>query len=138
MSALPVVQDPASHACAECHGPCCYEYDVNVNGRDLVRLTLALGLPWQAVVRTKTQKSMLFFGFRLDGGPLYFHFYLHRRESGACQFLLEIEGGYRRCGVHALRPDACRIYPLNSHGEADPTLTGDAICPPGPRAEYEA
>jgi Fe-S-cluster containining protein len=133
---LPLV-DPATDACRGCVTACCMEHEVEVNGFDLLRLLRGLGLPWDAVARIEGQASPMFFGFRLDSGPTHFHFFLRRRPSGACQFLLELDGGHRRCGVHALRPGACRIYPLLA-SEGGSIVGSHVLCPPERRAMYEA
>ncbi len=138
---LPVVPsvDPATDACAGCPAPCCFEHDVEVNGFDLVRLTRGLGLPWNSLVRDVEEPHGLYFGFRLDSGPTHHHFRLLRRESGACQLLLELAGGARRCGVHGLRPGACRIYPLrpDSSTQVGSIVGTHAICPPAQRLLYD-
>jgi Fe-S-cluster containining protein len=129
------VIDPATSACAGCSASCCSEHDVEVNGFDLLRLMNGLGMPWDAIVRVEIQPHALFAGFRLDSGPQHHHFYLKRRESGACQFLLELSP-HRRCGVHGLRPGACRLYPLRPN-ESGSVVGSHALCPPPQRELYQ-
>jgi Fe-S-cluster containining protein len=136
MTRLPVL-DAASRACLSCHGPCCLEHVVPVSGYDLWRLARNLGVPWASVVELDFDKMPLNDGFRLDRGPKHYYFTLKRRESGACQFLVEIDGGYRRCGVHALRPGPCRRYPLVPSGDGV-ELGNHAVCPEPQAAMYRA
>ena len=131
------IADPATRACAGCHGLCCVEHDVPVNGYELRRLRRALGVPWDALVRVEEAPTLHGLGFRLNRAPLWRRFYLLRRSApdgtlGACHLLLEIGGVHRRCGVHALRPGACRIYPLlpNVEEPHGGYVSGHAICPP--------
>lgn len=133
----PVI-DPATHACSGCHGKCCVHHTVPLGGHDLYRLARTLELPWRDLVELEEHRIALHDGFRLDRGPVHYSFVLRRRENGACVLLLELPGGHRRCGAHALRPDACRIYPLTrppapSDGQAATTprvaLGGHVICP---------
>jgi hypothetical protein len=133
---LPVV-DAATRACASCHGPCCFEHVVPISGYDLWRLARGLGVPWEALADTGVHRVPLFAGFRLDRGPDHHFFQLRRRASGACQLLVELESGHRRCGAHGLRPGACRLYPLVPDRELGAALGEHAVCPDEPRAIYQ-
>lgn len=137
---LPLVSDPATSACAGCAGDCCLSHVVPLSGYDLWRLCRGLGTPWDALAELAEERHPLHFGFRLDRSTVHFHFRLKRRASGACGLLLELPGGHRRCGVHALRPGACRAYPFTAR-DADPeaiAIGGHAICPPERAARYLA
>jgi Fe-S-cluster containining protein len=136
---LPVL-DAGSRACASCHGPCCLAYIVPINGFDLVRLARGLGVPWERLVDLGFEDFPACDGFRLDGGPRHYHFRLKRRENGACILLLEIDETHRRCGVHALRPDGCRRYPLLALDDGSIGFAEDhAVCPePQAQAYREA
>lgn len=129
--------DASSRACLSCHGPCCFEYTVPISGFDLWRLAHNLGVPWASLVELDFHKIALYDGFRLDRGPKHYFFKLKRRESGACQLLVEIDGGYRRCGVHALRPGPCRRFPLvPSDGPDGVEFAEHADCPAPQAAIY--
>lgn len=104
-----------------------------IGGYDLYRLTRGLGLPWRAVAELEQHRNSLFEGFRLDRGSVHHSFLLRRHDSGACRFLLDLDG-HRRCGVHALRPAPCRVYPLVQGGE----LGEHAVCPDGLRQRWAA
>ena len=144
MLSLPILDgnndnmDLATRACAGCHGDCCTVHDVPLSAFELRRLRRALGLPWNAVATVVEDRNMLARGVRLSRAPVWKRFNLRRRPSGACQFLLELEGGHRRCGVHALRPGACRIYPLlpDRTAQLGVFVSGHAICPPERAALY--
>ncbi|HEY7954966.1 MAG TPA: YkgJ family cysteine cluster protein [Polyangia bacterium] len=137
-ASLPLLGDPATSACAGCAGDCCVQHVVPLSGYDLWRLSGGLGVPWDALVEIAEERHPLHFGFRLDRGAVHYHFRLKRRASGACQLLLELPGGHRRCGVHGLRPGACRVYPLVARDPERDTLSigGHAICPPERAARY--
>lgn len=131
--------DPAARACATCHGMCCEVYTVAPSAIDLLGMMRALSLPWDAIAHVAEHPIPLDHGFRLDESDRRSAFLLRRRPEGACQFLLVLEGGQRRCGVHAVRPAACRTYPVGRlwHGpdDASALFREDAICPPEPQAE---
>ncbi len=134
---LPIlVDDPATAACSTCPARCC-EHTVPLTGYDVVRLTRALALPWRVVAGLGSHRIALFEGFRLDRGPTHWFFHLRKRDDGACQFLLELPDGYRRCGVHALRPGACRVYPLVPDLARGGEFGNHALCPDPQRALYE-
>ena len=132
---LPIVADTQSEPCDGCHGDCCLAYDVPLSGRDLARLCDGLGAAWTDVARLEPVTG--FSGYRLDRSGARFAFYLRRAAEGACAFLVG-EGGHRRCGVHALRPDVCRIYPLRlDRGAPGGVVLADHIvCPEERRARY--
>jgi Fe-S-cluster containining protein len=135
---LPVL-DAGSHACAGCHGPCCLHHEVPISGHDLWRLVRGLSVPWRDLVEVDADTHPLYDGFRLDRSSRYHYFRLRRRAHGACQLLVEIEGGHRRCGVHALRPSPCRLYPLVPALDAPfAEFSGHAQCPPPQAAAYRA
>jgi Fe-S-cluster containining protein len=77
---------------------------------------------------------------RLDGQSPRRALSLRRRESGTCGLLLELGGGYRRCGAHAFRPGACRAYPLVADHLAPlgGALAEHACCPVEGLDLYEA
>jgi Fe-S-cluster containining protein len=109
-----------------------------VSGFDLVRLCRGLGVPWDRLVELRHTDFPAFDGFRLDAGPRHHHFVLRRRENGACLLLVEIDDKHRRCGVHALRPDACRRYPLVLDGSGAISLAEHARCPEPQARAYAA
>ncbi len=116
-------------------------YVVHVGGHDLWRLVRALNVPWDAVAEIAPQyPAPASMSFRLSSAPERRAFSLKRRASGACHFLLELGDGYRRCGVHALRPWACRSYPLVADAEVarGGALLDHACCPVEGLEAYQA
>jgi Fe-S-cluster containining protein len=115
-------------------------YIVHLCGHDLWRLMRGLDLPWTAIAElAPLYPSPPPICFRLDRGPPRHCFTLRRKPSGPCHFLLELHGGLRRCGVHALRPWACRAYPLEVGRDApDGALVFHAACPTNGLQKYVA
>jgi Fe-S-cluster containining protein len=134
---LPVVSDSA---CFGCSTSCCLDYAVPVNAHDVWRLARALGVPWRALVTVQPTPGDWMESFALDGSERKFALHLHRRTGGACALLTTLPDGSQRCGVHAIRPLACRLYPYRGDWQpGEPVrLQADAICPPPQRARYRA
>lgn len=134
---LPVVGDSA---CFGCTTSCCLDYEVPVNAHDVWRLMRALALPWNALVRVRPTPADYMESFTLDRSGRKHALQLHRHDDGACALLTTLPDGSRRCGVHAARPLACRVYPYR--GDWSPgmavRLQHDAVCPPPQRERYQA
>jgi Fe-S-cluster containining protein len=125
MASLPRL-DPSP--CAACRGPCCVGRAVTLTAFDVNRLTDALGAPWQELALAGVALSG---GFRLDGGETRWNFRLRQRPNQSC--VLAVGGEFLRCGVHASRPAACRLYPLYVGLRDDDVRVGlgnNAACPP--------
>jgi Fe-S-cluster containining protein len=133
---LPVVDESP---CFGCTTSCCSDYLVAVNAHDLWRLTRELGLPWTALAAVRSTLPDYAESFALDDSGGRFGFHLHRTASGACTLLTRLGDGVERCGVHAVRPLACRVYPFQ--GTWTPyqpiRFVADALCPPPQRARFE-
>lgn len=123
--------------CDGCHGRCCVEHRVPIDGFDLVRLWRAVGGAWRDLVDLECRRNPLSFGFRLDAGAEHWSLYLRRRDDGACGFLVGPAGGLR-CGVHAARPGACRSYPGAIDDGGGAFVRAHAICPPERAAAWAA
>jgi len=134
---LPVVADTP---CFGCTTSCCLDYDVPVNAHDVWRLMRALAVPWRALVRPRPTPSDWMESFTLDDSGRKLALHLIRRGNGACALLTTLPDGAHRCGVHAERPLACRLYPYRGDWApgAPVRMQADAICPPPQRAAYEA
>lgn len=89
---------PFSFECAAC-GQCCRNKRITLFPYELARLAAACGTPTGAILAGHTDEG----GTVLRMDP----------ENGACTFLRD-----GRCGVHAGRPLACRLYPLGRHSGA--------------------
>jgi Fe-S-cluster containining protein len=126
VASLPVL-DPTP--CAACRGPCCVGRPVLLTAFDVNRLTGALGVPWQELAVAGVAFSG---GFRLDATATRWSLRLRQRpDDGRC--VLAVGGEYLRCGVHAARPGACRVYPLHVGLRDDGVHVGlgnNAVCPP--------
>jgi hypothetical protein len=134
---LPVVSDSP---CFGCTTRCCFEYVVPVNGHDLWRLMRTLSLPWSELVTVRNTPGDWAESFTLDGGTDRYAFLLRKQPDGGCAMLLSLGSGQYRCGTHAARPLACRIYPFNPAWRA-PTgidFASHALCPPTQRARFDA
>lgn len=97
---------------------------------DLWRLVRGLGVGWQELASVGVAFGD---GFRLDAGPTRFGFRLRQRPSGACALLVEVPAGPARCGVHPMRPAACRLYPFHLALDDDGyqiEFGAGAACPP--------
>jgi hypothetical protein len=119
-------------ACSRCPAPCCQHYEVTVDGYDLFRLVRGLMLPWRALVELVEHPGAAARGFYLDTGEgaRCYGFRLRQRPGGACQLLLELAEGHRRCGAHALRLIASDDEPYGSW------VWGMALCPDDSRARF--
>lgn len=126
----------ADAPCEGCHGHCCAEHRVPIDGFDLVRLWRAVGGAWRDLVDLECRRNPLSFGFRLDAGPEHWSLYLRRHDDGACRFLVG-PAGAQRCGVYTARPAACRAYPA-ALADDGPFVSGHAVCPPERLAAWVA
>lgn len=106
--------------CSECPSRCC-QMRIVVSTIDAVRLARPLRLPVAFSVEVKpwnaTDGLVYAWPFKLDEGG---RFVLHlRRERGYCTHLVRPGQPTSRCGVYAIRPSICRLYPfvVEDHGE---------------------
>lgn len=133
-----------SSPCVTCAAPCCVGRAVALGAADVGRLQAALGLSWSSFAAVVSDDD----GFLLAAdGPRY-GFRLRHAGDGSCVFAVSL-GTTRRCGVHAVRPLSCRVYPwhvaLAAAADANlPTaapqvaLGNDAACPPPLAAAWRA
>ena len=135
--ATPELGTPAMAAdatpCASC-GVCCRSYVVPVCGFDVWRISRELRLKPETFLVAWQEEEPGTDGFRLEpAGPLFTLALDKRswaRQQSACVFLLSFPGGQSRCGIYALRPLACRSYPMLLVRSAV-RLREDPLCPPG-------
>ncbi len=95
------------HECIAC-GACCH-LKVNLGKDDVQRIishSREKGLNQVVIERTRSGAWL-------------------KRESGKCCFL-RYSNDMPRCGIHAIRPVACRLYPLIPSGSR---LKADPLCP---------
>ena len=92
--------------CAGCDGRCCVGRSVALGASDVRRLQATLGLPWAAFAAVVGDDD----GFLLEAAGPRYGFRLRHADDGSCVFAVTL-GNTRRCGVHAVRPLSCRVYP---------------------------
>ncbi|HEX4458530.1 MAG TPA: YkgJ family cysteine cluster protein, partial [Polyangia bacterium] len=92
--------------CATCAAPCCVGRAVALDAADVRRLQVALGLSWSAFATIVSDED----GFQLAAGGPRYGFRLRHAGDGSCIFAVPL-ATTRRCGVHAVRPLSCRVYP---------------------------
>lgn len=105
LNVLPADEDP----CHTCTSECC-RARVVLNVADLARLVVPLRLPASSICDLTECDSR-------NGEPILIgdtpkHIVLRKSDDDFCSLLLTVDGR-RRCGVHAIRPGICRIYPFS-------------------------
>ena len=117
---------PASDApCLDCTAYCC-RARVVINVPDLLRLCVPLGLAPSSLCNLEEADSR-------NGEPIMIgdtprHMVLRKAEDEHCQLLMTVDG-QRRCGVHALRPGICRVYPFSYDRGSTTYELGYVRCP---------
>jgi len=123
--------------CDSCHAGCCRAFAVPVTGADIIAIQRALGLPFEEFVRRVPDPS----GRIANGGVPHFSFddspetpYViclthvpspFHGHSTKCRFLIECPPdedhplGRARCGIYAVRPFACRVFPTKFNATHD-------------------
>ncbi|MBN2359012.1 MAG: YkgJ family cysteine cluster protein [Deltaproteobacteria bacterium] len=95
--------------CAGCEVDCCSSHTVPLTVVDAHRLRRALTLPWSEFVELVPYRAESpTWPVRLNQGRAQLAL---RRRRRSCVFLLRL-GEHRRCGIHGLRPMACRLFPF--------------------------
>jgi Fe-S-cluster containining protein len=95
--------------CAGCDVDCCTGHVIPLNALDAWRIRSGMDIPFADFVGlVPWSKGAPCHYVRL--GDARYTMVLRRRGDGSCSFLVRV-GQERRCGIHALRPDACRIFP---------------------------
>jgi Fe-S-cluster containining protein len=99
---------------------CCYASLVVVTGRDVWRISRALGAaPWTFLLYFGSPQPMPD-SFILDKSGRHYRLALAKGASKRkklpppCMFLIKTRDGHHRCGLGELRPQACRTFPLRS------------------------
>lgn len=109
---------------------CCYNRFVTVTGRDVWRISRALGTePWSFLVYFQSPEPWPD-SFIMDHSGRHFRLVLtkqpasKRRKSPApCIFLMKTRNGHHRCGLGDLRPQVCKTFPIEE--------IGSVLCIPG-------
>ncbi|MCC7381269.1 MAG: YkgJ family cysteine cluster protein [Deltaproteobacteria bacterium] len=117
---------PHLQPCDLCPGRCC-RLQVEISLPDAIDLCATLGVPFLAVLTIAPSvegvRGMILerdprWVDAEDGWPGRGEIALRRRRDGSCAFLDDHQG-YFRCGAYAVRPAACRLYPLSWEQGAD-------------------
>jgi Fe-S-cluster containining protein len=125
--------------CATCAAHCCVGRAVALAAADVSRLQATLGLAWSSFAAVISDAD----GFLLAAAGPRYGFRLRHGGDGSCVFAVDLVTT-RRCGVHAVRPLSCRVYPwhvaLAADDDAAPlvALGNDAACPPPLAAAWRA
>ena len=95
---------------------CCHTTRVVINGADMARIARTLELsPLDFTLYTPAHPtSVATFRLRADGEA--FEVLLSKRQipnqaTTPCVFLWQLADGYQQCGLGALQPLACQVYP---------------------------
>jgi Fe-S-cluster containining protein len=119
--------------CAVCVGNCCFA-QVRVTTVEALRIALALTLPILDVVQVSPAPEGAEAQDHRQPIPLAsgaVRLSLRVREGHRCLFLFHVNGR-GRCGIHALRPGPCRIYPFHvQQGQRRVSVGGQSMCPVG-------
>lgn len=111
--------------CADCDVDCCSGHVIPVNIFDAWRLRSVLNIPFREFLGlVPHQQGSPTHPVRMHDGK--YTLMLKRRADKSCGFLIKM-GSQRRCGVHALRPDACRIFPFLPDLEIQEKAVGDEL-----------
>ena len=102
-------QGQLRHECQRC-GACCH-LRVNLDEPD-----------YKAILQQAKKKGLRETIMEKSGQ----NYWLVRRQDGSCVFLETAPDGSTRCAIYALRPKACRLYPLVPAGTS---LKADLHCP---------
>jgi Fe-S-cluster containining protein len=90
--------------CDRCPSYCCSYPRIPVQGSDIQRLALYLGLDYEVVARKFTRKGE-------EPGEVILRHQPDKIYGTICKF---IDRETRRCTVYEGRPEICRTYPGNS------------------------
>jgi Fe-S-cluster containining protein len=111
--------------CAGCDVDCCTGHFIPINCHDAWRIRSTLNLPFRDFVGfVAWEKGLPVHAVRMEQGR--FAMILKRRKDRGCGFLVRL-GNERRCGIHGVRPDACRIFPYEPDLELQRGMEGDAL-----------
>ena len=102
---------------------CCYNAFVLVSGRDVWRISRALGSPPSSFLIYFQSPEWRPDTFILDRTGRYFRLALakqpasrRRKTPPPCIFLLRTRNGHHRCGLGDLRPQVCKTFPVDMVG----------------------
>ncbi len=121
--------------CVSCLAPCCFRHIVAVTGYDAWRISTRLRLPMEEFLIFGHVPGEERVSFRLrPGGEGYILALAKKRgkakaQNRPCSFLVQLPGGFNRCGIYEHRPLACQIYPFAVRNGVV-LMKPDHLCPP--------
>lgn len=111
--------------CAGCDVDCCSGHVIPINAFDAWRIRSVLNVPFRDFLGlVPADAAAPTHAVRIGGQR--FTMVLKRREDRSCGFLIKL-GNERRCGIHGLRPDACRIFPFLPDEEMQRAQEGNTM-----------
>lgn len=128
---------PVDRACELCPARCCH-LSVHVSLPEVLEFCTVLEVPFHAAFCFVPGEGSRSFeidakddwraGRYKEEWPGRGLIALRRKESGACQYLVDV-GGFLRCGVYEVRPATCRLYPLTWESETAQGGPPMVLCP---------
>ncbi len=107
--------------CQGCRGQCCRMYTVPLTGHDAFVIARELQLSLEQFAHLLPEPEPTATGVRLapDAHPASLSLRRATDEAAPhrCVFLVTLDAGFERCGIHPQRPYVCRTYPARfRHG----------------------
>jgi len=119
--------------CLSCPGHCCSQNLINVCGYDIWKIAAGLKIEPTGFIAFADMGGESPYNFRLDSSERAYCAALYPKQGPEgeprCIFLMELPNHQTRCGIYALRPIACRAYPLTLVG-GEVAVKPWAFCPP--------
>src|ERR1700674_3020357 len=120
--------------CETCIGDCCRQYFVSLTGHDVWSIATGLQLSPEQFVNVAQEHEATGVGFKLDATKTTFSMVLGKYPGPdgrqQCTFLMNLGDGSGRCGIYALRPAACRVFPAQLR-DGGVVFRDEIVCPKG-------
>ena len=118
--------------CQGCRGQCCRMYTVPLTGHDAYVIATELQLSLEQFARLLPEDPPTGTGVLLapEAQPASLSLIRATDEPAPhrCVFLVTLDAGFERCGIHPQRPSVCRTYPARfRHGSV--AIRDDVLCP---------
>lgn len=133
-TSLPVLPHNPCRNCSRC----CRAYLVPITGRDIWRIWRSQRLAPSKFALSVEMEEERPDAFRLVANGDFQILILDKagelRPDSPCIFLMQLPGGFDRCGIYQDRPSACRAYPMVPAPERV-AVNPKALCPPNSWSE---
>lgn len=133
------MSDAPANPCGTC-GRCCRDYVVPLYGRDIWLISTRQRLNPEDFVVAIPEPKQHAACFTLESEGSFYTLALDKKgrfkPRRPCIFLVELSGGYSRCGIYSHRPLVCQVYPMELFRQIV-YQRRDAHCPPGAWSESE-